>query len=97
MTKATEAFDSSTVAKALTKSGWVDSILPAAELEAAYHDEAIPRQMLRDLYSSCVEYSGKDKTLSTWKIAGVVPGETKTINGAKAFELALSTIKETTK
>ena len=95
--RAAQVFASSTVAATLTKSGWVDSILPAAELEAAYNDEVIPRQMLRDLYSSCVEYSGKDRTLSTWKTLGVVPGETKTINGAKAFELALSTIKESTK
>jgi hypothetical protein len=92
VTKATEAFDSSTVAKALTKSGWVDSILPAAELEAAYHDEVIPRQMLRDLYQSCIEYSGKDKTISTWTKLGVVPGETKTISGAQAFDLALQSI-----
>jgi hypothetical protein len=92
VTKEAKAFDSSTVAATLTKSGWVDSILPGAEIEAAYNDEVIPRQMLRDLYSSCVEYSGKDRTLSTWKRLGVVPGETKTINGAKCFELALSTI-----
>jgi len=87
--KAAEKLAAEKVADKLKAAGWAGKVA-AEEIEAAFEDDFIPRQMLRDLYASGKDSLGADKTKELFNSLGVVPGETTAVSGVKAFNIAMA-------
>ena len=77
------------IASSLKKAGWAGKVA-AEELEAAFEDDFIPRQMLRDLYADGRKAIGAEETKTLFNSLGVVPGETNAVSGRKAFDIAMA-------